>query len=96
MDFRIPAHRLIFRPLGREAAHGMCDSAKRTIELDPRAPNLLLIFLHELEHLKYPKKSETAVWRDSRALLKSLDWSGRARLYKALGKAHVGNPAQGG
>ena len=84
----IPAHRLIFRPLGREVAHGLCEA--RTITLDPRAPNLLKVYLHEIQHVLHPGWSEHKVEKEAKTLTKVLCWRDRARLYKALGRAHIG------
>lgn len=87
---RIPAHRLLFLPLGREKLHAWCSSTERTIALDPRSTNLLHSYVHELLHLRFPSWTEAKVIRETRREWKKLTWRDKAKLAQALGKGRVG------
>lgn len=59
--------KVIYRPLGKEKAHGLADITRNTIELDTRLEGYrhLLYILHEHFHIKHPDWSETKVRKES-------------------------------
>jgi hypothetical protein len=59
--------KVIYRPLGKERAHGLADITRNTIELDTRLEGYrhLLYILHEHFHIKHPDWSETKVRKES-------------------------------
>jgi hypothetical protein len=87
---RIPIHRLLLAPLGREQCVGTCEYATRTITLDPRKPWIAQTFLHELIHLSHPSWSERRVEAETRQRWGRLSWRDKAKLLQALGKAKLG------
>lgn len=59
--------KVIYRPLGKERAHGLADVNRNTIELDTSLEGYrhLLYILHEFYHIKHPDWSETKVRKES-------------------------------
>jgi len=93
---KIPAHRLIFKPLRAQGHIGEVIYAKRTIYLDPRSRrgrsggvSVAQVYLHELIHLAHPGWSETHVLKEERRRWKKLTWKDKAQLYKAMGRARL-------
>lgn len=93
---KFPIHRLIFKPtLGHRSralpkgAHGYYEPATRIIALDPRSPELLSTYLHELIHMSHPQWSEKEVRAEEKRRWRKLSWKDKARLAQALGKGRL-------
>jgi hypothetical protein len=84
------AIKVVLKPLRRHLAHGMAQGQK--VWVDPRTPNILRVFLHELIHVEQPELSETATIHETTRRWRKMSWRDKARLLKMFGKAHVGEP----
>ena len=93
-----PAIRIVFAPLfKRDRAlaaagkdlHGRVMIPGRTIQIDPRSPNILDTLVHEMTHVRHPDWSEQMVVDYAKIWMKKSGWRRKAEYLKLLGTALI-------